>query len=89
MTNGLLEKSKQNKKPGEKLLLDICQTPDDMTLTIWDFVATFTIISFGYIASSFILTVEYFYQICSKKYCKKVSYIISYSDVQLRCYAIT
>ena len=71
MTNGLLEKAKQNNKPPEKLLLDICQTPDDMTLTLWDFLATFGIILFGYVSSSFILTIEYFYQLCCKNVGKK------------------
>ena len=70
MTNGLLERAKQSNKPPEKLLLDICQTPDDMTLTIWDFVASFGIILFGYIFSVFILMIEYFYTVCSKHFCK-------------------
>ena len=41
-----------------------------MTLTIWDFVASFGIILFGYIFSVFILMIEYFYTVCSKHFCK-------------------
>jgi len=41
-----------------------------MTLSIWDFVASFGIILFGYIFSVFILMIEYFYTVCSKHFCK-------------------
>jgi hypothetical protein len=62
-TNGVLDKFYRLKQPSEKLLLDICKTPDDMKLSTWDFVATFGIILFGYVSSSLLLCGEYFYRL--------------------------
>ena len=64
--NGLFEQALTYNKPPEKLLFDICKTPDDMKLVTWDFLATFGIIVAGYMSSSLLLTVEYFYKLISR-----------------------
>ena len=61
MDNGLFHRALRLRKPAEKLLLDICTTQDDQKLTLWDFLATFGIILFGYATSSVLLGGEYFY----------------------------
>ena len=63
MDNGLFHRALRLRKPAEKLLLDICTTQDDQKLTLWDFLATFGIILFGYATSSLLLTAEYFYNV--------------------------
>ena len=71
MDNGLFHRALRLRKPAEKLLLDICTTQDDQKLTLWDFLATFSIILFGYATSSMFLAAEYFYNVVKLAFATK------------------
>ena len=48
-------------RPSEKVLMDICKTPDDVKLALSDYKATFGIIFLGYVCSSLIVSLDFCY----------------------------
>ncbi len=60
--NGLMEQRMSLRYPKMRTLEAICAIPNDnnISLSLWDFVATFGILLFGYAASSILLFGEYF-----------------------------